>query len=343
MKKDDIIKPIAPSILRAELSEQLLLRRTNRANNEIYIFRAHEAPNLMLELGRLREEAFRYYGGGSGKAADIDAFDLDQEGYQQLIVWDPNESRILGGYRFILGKDVKVDEKGSLNLASSELFDYSDRFVKDYLPLSIELGRSFVRLDYQQAKLSPKSLFVLDNLWDGLGALILLHDKYEYFFGKVTMYKEYHREARDLIIYYLQTYHGGKKDLMTPRYPVHYETSEQVLREVIKGDNQKEDYKALNKAVRERGVNIPPLINAYMGLTPTLMVYGTSLNNSFSGVEETGILIPMTEIAEDKKRRHMESFLRDAAIRYRSKSFFNKIQRRLGLVPKKQTNKFQST
>ncbi|MDO5035422.1 MAG: GNAT family N-acetyltransferase [Porphyromonas sp.] len=323
----DLIAPIDPAIIKAELSEQHLLRKTNRAGNELYTFRAQEAPNTMLELGRLREEAFRYYGGGTGKPADIDEFDLDPDGYYQLIVWDPEEHIILGGYRYMLGGDVKVKD-GKTMLASSEIFDYSDLFLKEYLPRSIELGRSFVRVDYQQAGLRPKSIFALDNLWDGLGALILIHDQYEYFFGKVTMYKDYNRQARDLIIYYMNTHFRSEVDLMHALYPVPYETPVEELAEVIKGEDAKADYKALNKAVRDLGVNIPPLVNAYIGLSSSLMVFDVSLNAGFSNVEETGIMIPMLEITEDKKRRHIESFLRDAAKKYRP-NLIARIRKRL--------------
>lgn len=334
----ELIAPIDPNLIRAELKEQHMLRKTNRAGNEIYTFRAYEAPHTMLELGRLREQAFRFYGGGTGKPADIDLFDIDPQGYQQLIVWDPEHKQILGGYRFILGEDVKVGENNKTNLASGEIFEFSDEFISDYLPLSIELGRSFVRTDYQQAGLAPKSIFVLDNLWDGLGALLLVYDQYKYFFGKVTMYKEYNRHARDLIIYYMNTHFQPPAELMTPIYAAPYETPKEELAKVIQGVDVKSDYKALNKAVRHLGVSIPPLVNAYIGLSPSLMVFGTSINAEFSGVEETGIMVPMEEIAEDKKRRHLESFLRDAAKHFRP-NILQRIAKRLGIKSKRKTQK----
>lgn len=324
-----MIAPIDPAILKAELKEQLLLRRTNRAGNEIYTFRAEECPNTMLELGRLREEAFRFYGGGTGKAADIDQFDLDPEGYRQLIVWDPKDHQIIGGYRYILGKEVKVDGTET-NLASNEIYNYSENFLQNYLPECIELGRSFVRIDYQQSGLSPKSLFALDNLWDGLCALILINDEYKYFFGKVTMYKSYNRTARDLIIYYLKTHFKGEDNMMEPtEYPA-FETDLSYLSNIVPGENAKEDFKSMNKAVREQGVNIPPLVNAYMGLSSDMKVFGPSINRGFSDVEETAIMIPFDEIAEDKKKRHVESFLRDASKSIRP-NIIRRIKKRLGV------------
>ncbi len=330
MAQKDIIAPIDPAILRAELREQLMLRRTNRAGNEIYTFRAEECPNTMLELGRLREEAFRFYGGGTGKPADIDQFDLDPRGYRQLIVWDPKDLQIIGGYRYILGKEVVVSGTKT-NLASNEIYNYSKHFLQDYLPKCIELGRSFVRTDYQQAGLSPKSLFALDNLWDGLGALILIHDDYKYFFGKVTMYKTYDRTARDLIIYYLKTYFKGEEEMMTPTESPQFETDISYLRSIVTGRDAKADFKAMNRAVREQGVNIPPLVNAYMGLSSDMKVFDPSINRDFSDVEETAIMIPFDEIAENKKKRHVESFLRDASKSIRP-NIIRSIKKRLGVV-----------
>lgn len=305
-----IPSPVSASLLKKELSEEFLLRNTARASNQIYTFRAYQMPNVMKELGRLREEAFRYYGGGSGKELDIDEFDLDPQGYTQLIVWDPRREEIVGGYRYILGEDVPLVE-GQPKLASGEIFEFSPTFIHDYLPKTIELGRSFVRLDYQQARLTPKSIFALDNLWDGLGALCLLHPQCAYFFGKVTIFRDEKPLVRDLIIYYLQKYFWDIHSLVTPLYPVSYTTPLEELRKVIPGKDPKEDYKRLASFVRDIGGRIPPLLNAYIGLSQALVVHGTSSNPFFSDVEETALIIPIKDIAEDKKKRHVESFLHD--------------------------------
>ncbi|MBF1047314.1 MAG: GNAT family N-acetyltransferase, partial [Porphyromonadaceae bacterium] len=199
-----IITPIDKALIRAELTPDKLLRQTNKGGNELYVFHALSAPHTMREIGRLREEAFRYYGGGTGKDCDIDSFDLDPEGYRQLIVWDPAEEAILGGYRFVFGDEVGYDAAtGKPRLATAEMFDFSPRFLSDYLPYTIELGRSFVSLPYQSTRMGAKSLFALDNLWDGLGALTVLNPEMRYFYGKVTMYKDYDRHVRNLILYFL--------------------------------------------------------------------------------------------------------------------------------------------
>ena len=166
----EIIQPIEKSILKSELTPELQLRMTNKSNNEIYVITAHNAPNVMKEIGRLREIAFREAGGGTGKEMDIDEFDISDNCYKQLIVWNPEAEEIIGGYRYILGTDWEYDEKGQPILATSHMFHFSEKFIKEYAPYTIELGRSFVSLPYQSSRMGAKSLFALDNLWDGLGA-----------------------------------------------------------------------------------------------------------------------------------------------------------------------------
>ena len=166
-----IIPAVSKELLKSELTPEKLLRKTNKGNNEIYIITAHNSPNLMLEIGRLREIAFREAGGGTGKEADIDEFDTCENCYKQLIVWNPEAEEIIGGYRYLLGSDWQLDEKGQPILATSHMFHFSDKFLKEYMPYTVELGRSFVSLPYQSSRMGAKSLFALDNLWDGLGAL----------------------------------------------------------------------------------------------------------------------------------------------------------------------------
>lgn len=322
MGQAKIISPIDPRIIRSELHEQLMLRKTNRAKNELYTFHANEAPNTMLEIGRLREEAFRAGGGGTGKAADIDELDLRPNGYQQLVVWDPEAQKILGGYRYILCKNAiekQPDGTYETHLSSGEIFQFDPLFIKEYLPKTIELGRSFVTVENQNTSLDgnkksrlPRSIFTLDNLWDGLGALMLIHDDCQYFFGKVTMYQSYNTKARDLIYYYLDTYFTPKVPLVTSKYPIQYETPIDQLQQIITGHDHKKDYKSMSQAIREMGTTIPPLVNTYIGLSEALMVFGSSYNPFFGDVLETAIMIPMEEITPEKKKRHINSFLRDA-------------------------------
>ena len=308
----DIIKPIDRSLLKAELTPEKRLRKTNKSDNEIYIITAEDSPHVMQEIGRLREIAFRYYGGGTGKALDIDAFDIMEDAYRQLIVWSPIEEQILGGYRFLCGSDVRFDSDGKPILATSHLFDFSPKFIRDYLPYTVELGRSFVTLEYQSTRCrNAKGLFVLDNLWDGLGALSVIDPSLQYFFGKVTMYNTYNPEARNMILYFLNMHFPDPEHLITPIYPLETDTDIEKMQALFRYDNFKDNYKVLNQEVRKFGINVPPLVNAYMSLSPKMRVFGTAINHEFGEVEETGILIAINEILEEKKKRHIETYLNE--------------------------------
>ncbi|MDR2921672.1 MAG: GNAT family N-acetyltransferase [Tannerella sp.] len=307
----EIIKPIERALLKQELTPDKRLRRTNKSGNEIYIITAQNSPNVMKEIGRLREIAFRHYGGGTGLSADIDEFDTMEDEYRQLIVWSPEDEQILGGYRFLCGADAKFDSNGKPKLATSHLFNFSDRFLKDYLPYTVELGRSFVTLDYQITLGRSKGLFILDNLWDGLGALTVIDPSLKYFYGKVTMYSNYNVDARDMILYFLNTHFPDMEELLKPIHPLETEMDPTKMKSLFHFDNFKDNYKILNHEVRKYGINVPPLISAYMSLSPKMRVFGTAINHEFGKVEETGILIAIDEILEEKKKRHIETFLKE--------------------------------
>ncbi len=320
-----IIAPVDKELIKAELTEEKRLRVTNKNSNEIYIVTHQDAPNTMREIGRLREWAFRSAGGGTGKSMDIDEFDTMEGGYKQLIVWDPELEKILGGYRYLLGTEVKYDEAGQPILATSHMFKFSEQFIKEYMPQTIELGRSFVTLEYQSTRMGSKGLFALDNLWDGLGALTVVMPNMKYLFGKVTMYPSFHREARDKILYFLRKHFPDKDNLVLPTHPLTLEMDEADLENLFPYDTFKENYKILNAEVRKEGFNIPPLVNAYMGLSPTMRMFGTAINYGFGDVEETGILIDVNEILETKRVRHIQSFIDNDLEDFRVTSGQNKI------------------
>lgn len=306
---EDIIAPISKEVLKSELTPERRLRFTNKSQNEIYVVTAHTAPNVMQEIGRLREIAFRAGGGGTGKSVDIDEYDVMPNPYKQLIVWNPEAEEILGGYRYLFGDEVEFDEHGKPILATAHMFDFSEKFLKEYLPSTVELGRSFVTLEYQSSRAGSKGLFALDNLWDGLGALTVIKPNMKYYFGKMTMYPSYHRQGRDMILYFLNKHFVDNDKLITPIKPLELETDPEMLKELFCCDSFKEDYRILNTEVRKLGYNIPPLVNAYMSLSPTMRMFGTAINYGFGDVEETGILIAVDEILAEKRLRHIESFV----------------------------------
>ena len=294
------MEPVIPAVDRAliieELTKDKLIRTTRKGDNYIYEVTAQDSPNTIKEIGRLREISFRLAGGGTGKSIDIDEFDIDpHEPYRQLIVWDPADQEIIGGYRYIncRGLDVK-------HLATSELFNFSDEFINEYLPFTIELGRSFIQPNYQSTNIRRKSLYSLDNLWDGLGALIVKYSTVKYFFGKVTMYTSYNTRARNLLLSFLDKYFPDKKSLVYPISALDCDIHNPYFVDLFKDLEYKEAYTILQKEIKTHGEYVPPLINSYMNVSPSMRVFGTAINDGFGGVEETGILINIPDLYQEK-------------------------------------------
>jgi hypothetical protein len=303
-----IIPPVDRFIIEKELTDDKFLRNTNKANNTVFVVDHNDSPNIMTEIGRLRELTFRAAGGGTGKEVDIDMYDIADEPYKQLIVWDPDKKEILGGYRFFICSGAKQDEDGNYNIATSRLFRFSRKFKKDYMPYLMELGRSFVQPAYQSTNRHSKGLYALDNLWDGLGAIWINNPEIKYFFGKVTMYTNYNREARDLLLYFFRKYFNDPDKLVTPYEPLEVETDTGKLESVLNGKTYQEDYKLLSQFARSKGEVIPPLINAYMNLSPTAKCFGTAMNYHFGDVEETAMMITLNDLYPSKADRHIKTY-----------------------------------
>ena len=304
-----IIDPIPKETLLKELTMDRFIRKTNNGKNEIYILNAFNAPNVVREIGRLREISFRDTGGGTGLDCDLDRFDLDEEnGFEQLIVWNPYDQAIVGGYRFLLCDKLKPVVGERIDTPTAELFCFSDKFIQEYLPYTIELGRSFVQPEYQPSKSLSKGIYSLDNLWDGLGYLCKTTPQAQYFFGKVTMYPQLERGSRDMILYFMKTNFPDPDRLLEPwpklNLPILME--EEKLKAIFTGKDYNENYRILVKSVRERGAAVPPLVNAYMNLSSTMRSFGTALNPPFGNVEETGILITIKDIFASKYERYTE-------------------------------------
>ena len=304
MTEKPIILPVDRDLLKGELTEKRFLRKARKGNNEIYIVNHHNSPHLMREIGRLRELSFRSAGGGTGEEIDIDEFDTIEKCYEQLIVWSPEEEEIVGGYRFI-HCSVALNDHQEPRLSTAHYFHFDDRFIQKYLPKTVELGRSWVQPKFQPNIDPRKGIYALDNLWDGLGAIASTYDNTEYYFGKVTMYPSYNTEARDFLLYFLHYYFPDKENLMKTKYPLTQSYDSEVFSALLEGLDFKHGYRVLKKFVRERGERVPPLINLYMQLSPTMKTFGTAVNPDFGGVEETGILITLNDIYQDKRERYI--------------------------------------
>lgn len=303
---EEIIPAISKEVLKSELTKERFLRYTRKGDNEIYVVNQKNAPNTLQEIGRLREVTFRASGGGTGLSVDLDEFDTNEICYEQLIVWSPEDEEIIGGYRFIKCADAIDDSTGEIHLSTAHYFDFTERFITEYLPYTIELGRSWVQPNFQPTVNPRKGLFALDNIWDGLGALVIFNPEIRYFFGKVTMYPNYNTASRDFLLHFMHHYFPDNENLMKPFHPLIQNYDRKYVEEQLKGLDFKDGFKVLNSAVRENGEFIPPLVNIYMNLSPTMKTFGTAVNPEFGNVEETGILVTIADIFEEKKERHMK-------------------------------------
>ena len=305
-----IAPPVDRELIKKELKQKHFLRKSNYGNKEIYVTTAHLSPNIMREIGRLRELSFAADGGGTGKEVDIDMYDTLDDSYccKQLFVWSPEDEEIVGAYRFIHGSNMMRREDGSIVTPTADQYQFSELFINEYLPYTVELGRAFVQPAYQPGNNLRKGLYSLDNLWDGLGCLILEIPETRYFFGKITMYGDLDRKARDLILYFYQKHFPDRDGLVWPYERVSIESDYNELVQLFTGRNYKEDYQILLHAVRERGCTVPPLINAYMNLTPTMRSFGTCPNHHLVGTTDTGILITLNDIFPEKRRRYIDSY-----------------------------------
>lgn len=300
-----IIDPISRELIKLELNAERFLRKTRKGDNEIYSVNIHNSPNTLKEIGRLREVTFRASGGGTGLACDLDEFDTDEICYEQLIVWSPEDEEIIGGYRYILCEKAIEANSSEIHLSTSHYFDFTERFIKDFLPQTIELGRSWVQPNFQPSVNPRKGLFALDNIWDGLGAVSIQYPEIKYFFGKVTMYPNFNKEARDFLLHFMHHYFPDTENLMKPFHPLVQVYDANYVESQLNELDFKDGYKVLNAYVRERGENVPPLVNIYMHLSPTMKTFGTAVNPDFGGVEETGILVTLADIYQEKKERHI--------------------------------------
>lgn len=308
MTQQPIIPAVPTDVLKSELTPDRLLRTTNKGGNVIYVVDAMSCPNVMREIGRLREITFRAAGGGTGKECDIDEYDLMDPPCRQLIVWDNESEQILGGYRFLLGPDMRQRDDGTLRIAMAHMFSFSDKFCRDYLPYTIELGRSFVRPEYQSSRAGAKALFALDNLWDGLGAITVLNPDIRFLFGKMTMYRNYNRRCRDMLLHFLHRYFPDPDGLVRPFEPIDNDVDTPEMDAIFNGGSYAEDYRILNTEIHNHGIAIPPLVNAYMGLSPSMRMFGTAINDEFGDVEESGIMLTLADIYEAKKNRHIQTY-----------------------------------
>lgn len=293
---DPIIQALEPSILRAEveaLPEEALLYES--AGYAVYVAQAGCIPNLLLEIGRLREETFRAVGEGTGTSCDLDRFDAD---YRHLFVWNREEQELVGAYRLGLSDEI-LPMRGKTGLYTTTLFRFK-RGVLDRLDPVIELGRSFVVAKYQRKPLS------LGLLWKGIGTFIARHPRYCRLLGPVSISKDYQSMSKKLMVSYLRT-HNLDPELASQVRAIHpirkqywglldRASFNRTVRDI-------EDVSALVSEIEAESVGIPVLWRHYLKLNATVLSFNVdpAFNDSLDGL----VLVDLRRTEASVLRKYM--------------------------------------
>lgn len=289
--EERLISPSDSQIINSELKQNgnLILEKDD---TEIYIFEPGKCPKTLLEIGRQREIMFSLVGGGTNKDCDIDDYD---NLYSQIVVWDPKEFEIVGGYRFIVGKPIKTGAVSRL---------YNLNFTPKELGNTIELGRSFVNF------FSKKRMRGLDLLWFGLGYLIKKY-KNEYFIGKVTLYpKRLGQESIDIIMNFLEKEFPSFDNSLTPKPGFKFKfTSSPKIKNIFNGESFKDNFNKLRIELKNRNKTIEPLLNSYLKLSLYTQFKGGVKNVFFGNVLEVLLLVPVQKVNEEVIQKYTEPYM----------------------------------
>jgi hypothetical protein len=294
-----IIDPIDPLVLEEELKSQFCMDSLNRGNMQLYLVDGCKAPSVMREVGRLREIAFRGGGGGTGLSCDMDRFDTDPDlGFRQLICWDSEEKEIMGGYRVIAGHLCHIKADGQPDMPSAHLFHFSEPFVKDMLPLTMELSRSFIVEKHQRlSENARRNIFTLDHLFSGLSFFTGM-EKIQFIFGKVTFYPSYPTEAFSMLEGFLKKY-CLDKELVVPHSPYVVPDWADADKVLIHNDYM-EDFRALRRAMTQKGYFIPPILSSYIKMFKHITSFGAAVNDEFGDVVEMGFMTQVDEVIPER-------------------------------------------
>jgi len=305
---EEIIKPISKEILINELKIALFLRPTRVGNNEVYIFSSEQCPNLMQEVGRLRELTFREAGAGFGKEVDIDDYDICEHRCKQLIVWDPIKKEIVGGYRFNLFYDLKNKNLNDTPLSNKSFYNVSNKFVSDYIPYLVELSRAFIQPMFQPKYAGRRAAFSLDNIWDGLGALVIKYPFLKYYFGRLTFFSNYNATVRDSIFYFFQKHLKGDTSLLQAKRPLSLDTPISYIKKKINMSDIKEDYKSLQLIAKEHNAVIPPLMKSYYNASSSLKVFDPVFDSYFGSSYAAAIIVTIKDIYPSYVKRYIKPY-----------------------------------
>lgn len=294
-----IVNPVEREALLTSFSEETRLTTGRAWPLEIHAFAGSDHSRALAEVGRLREATFRFVGSGTGRALDVDDFDTAADGYRQLVVFHRVRQEIVAGCRVRLGRTASLNP-----FASESLFEFSETFRQQYADGLLDIGRMFVIPRLQVAGGEREGTFVLDNLFHGLAAIAQREKRLTHFFGRLVLPKVLPARLRDLCMYFLAKHFAGDHQLVRPRVPEVFHSSTHELARVLVGANWRDDLRFLQNEARRLGSRVPPLLRAYVSLSPTLRTFGVTRDPELSAIEEVAILVKVSEIRRQTRRRY---------------------------------------
>lgn len=271
--EDNLEPHIDPILITTEIKnlpkEQMLID----GDMQVFYARKDQIPWVVQEIGILREITFREVGEGTGKTSDIDVYD---NFYLHLFIWDKTNSLIVGSYRLGLGDEIQ-ETYGKKGFYSHTLFNFNHLLLKKINP-AIELGRSFIRPEYQ------KSFSPLLLLWKGIGAFISRNPRYTVLFGPVSISNNYSSESRDLIVKYFKKKTKKMKHLVKPRNPYNFKPKRLSSLQNIAATTIEELSTAISQ-IEEDGKGVPILIKQYLKMGGKILAFNTdpNFNNCIDG------------------------------------------------------------
>ncbi len=281
--------PVAPALFPETIAQDVLLLPPEALVLEtddfaVYAAHARQIPRLLHEIGRLREITFRAVGEGTGREIDLDRFD---QYYLHLILWSRKKNELVGAYR--IGKtDEILARYGKRGLYTSTLFRYRRRLLTSMGP-ALELGRSFIRAEYQR---NYASLLLL---WKGIGRIILREPKYRHLFGPVSINNEYNTMSRQMMEMFLRV-NNFRTDMARyvkprhPRRPVSRRWDPEIFRRAVKDADEVGE---LIAEIEKDRKGVPVLLKQYLKLGGKLL--GFNVDPKFSDVLDGLIWVDLLE------------------------------------------------
>jgi putative hemolysin len=266
-------------------------RLVDRGRFHVYCAPADQMPSVLQEIGRLRELTFRAVGEGTGRCADLDVFDAF---YLHLFVWDARDASIAGAYRLGLVDQI-LARHGKRGLYTHSLFKYRTRMLASLSP-AIELGRSFVRAEYQ------RSFAALPLLWAGIGRFVERSPQYAVLFGPVSISARYAAASRRLIVEYLSAHriHPRLARQVTPRRPFRTAAPDGAIPAT---PQNMDELSRLIARIEHDGKGVPVLLRQYLELGGRVL--GFSLDHEFADTLDGLIMVDLRDVEEAVMARYM--------------------------------------